>query len=183
MPTQRHSIRQYHGQTEKKARCKSQEETPFLSIPPAQEVKGQPTSVYLWQLFSISLLHSRLLTLKNHSISQICLIGQLFVGSSISITFSLLVNLWGLMPELSSVDGSYKHHLSEKKITCNYPPMPINFPRKNLIRVDLIVQFLPIEFFHCLHFHCLQFVKRLLWVLVSILRILRISAAVIFEFL
>ena len=136
MPTQRHSIRQYHGQTEKKARCKSQEETPFLSIPlAAQEVKGQPTSVYLWQLFSISLLHSRLLTLKNHSISQICLIGQLFVGSSISITFSLLlVNLWGLMPELSSVDGSYKHHLSEKKITCNYPPMPINFPRKNLIR-------------------------------------------------
>ena len=94
--------------------------------------RSKRSTVYLWQLFSIS--SSTFLTLKNHSISQICLIGQLFVGSSISITFSLLVNLWGLMPELSSVDGSYKHHLSEKKITCNYPPMPINFPRKNLIR-------------------------------------------------
>ena len=109
---------------------------PLLSIP-AQEVKGQPTSVYLWQLFSISSSSPTNLERAFNFTdmldwSAIC--RQLNFHHFLPSCKSWRIDAWAFCCLLLMADGSYKHHLSEKKITCNYPPMPINFPRKNLIR-------------------------------------------------
>ena len=134
---------------------------PLLSIP-AQEVKGQPTSVYLWQLFSIS---SSSPTNLERAFNFTDMLDWSAICRQLNFHhFPLLVNLGGLMPELSAACCWWLMGLISIILVRRKSPVIIHqcrliFQGKISLEVDLIVQFLPIEFFHCLHFHCLQFVK------------------------